>query len=124
MLINTSKSKIFIKSFNKNGEIPFFFIHGFTGSHKSWLEIIELLNKDAHAIDIPGHGKSIFKNLNESYSLSDWCNELYILLNTLNISKINLCGYSMGGRLSLAFASKYPEKIHLALLSNFPDSVR
>jgi len=118
MLIDSSKSKISVKSFNKNTDIPFFFIHGFTGSHSSWSEIIELLNKHAYALDIPGHGKSIFKDLNEPYTISDWCNEFYILLNTLGLTKINLCAYSMGGRLALAFASKYPEKINSLTLES------
>lgn len=118
MLIDTSKSKISVKSFNKNTDIPFFFIHGFTGSHSSWTEIIELLGKHSYSLDIPGHGKSIFKNLNEPYTTSDWTNEFYILLNTLGINKINLCAYSMGGRLALAFASKYPEKINSLTLES------
>ena len=118
MFIDSSKSKISVKSFNKNTDIPFFFIHGFTGSHSSWAEIIELLGKHAYALDIPGHGKSIFKNLNEPYSILDWCNEFYMLLNTLGLTKINLCAYSMGGRLALAFASKYPEKINSLTLES------
>ena len=118
MLINTSKTKISVKSFNKDKEIPFFFLHGFTGSHLSWNEIINLLNKHAYTIDIPGHGNSIFKNLNDSYNISDWCSEFYLLLNDLNINKINLCGYSMGGRLAIAFASKYPNKINSLILES------
>ena len=118
MLINTSKTKISAKSFYKDKEIPFFFIHGFTGSYKSWLEIIDLLRKHSYAIDIPGHGNSKFKNLDESYNISDWCSEFYMTLYSLGINKINLCAYSMGGRLAIAFASKYPEKINSLILES------
>ncbi|MBI44778.1 MAG: hypothetical protein CMG66_01280 [Candidatus Marinimicrobia bacterium] len=118
MIIKTSKSKFFIKSFNKNEEIPFFFLHGFTGSHNSWIETIDLLNKHSYAMDLPGHGKSIFKNTDEDYTISDWCSEFYLILHTLDIQKINLCAYSMGGRLAVAFASKYPEKINSLILES------
>ena len=86
MLINTSKSKISIKSFNKATGTPILFIHGFTGSYASWEEIKKTSGRYAYALDIPGHGGSFFKDINESYTISDWCSELYILLHTLNIN--------------------------------------
>ena len=76
--------------------LPFFFIHGFTGSHKSWAEVIDLLRKHSYAMDIPGHGNSKFKNLDESYNISDWCSEFYMTLYTLGINKINLCATLFG----------------------------
>ena len=118
MLIDTSKSKIYIKSFNPNKEIPFFFIHGFTGSSSSWFQVINKLDKYSYSIDIPGHGKSTFKSLDDFYTVSDWCNEFYMLLQQLSIQKIDICGYSMGGRLAIAFASKYPEKINSMVLES------
>ena len=35
-----------------------------------------------------------------------------------NIKKINLCGYSLGGRLSIAFAKKYPDLINSLVLES------
>ena len=119
MKIKTSKSKINCKSFfEKDASVPYFFLHGFTGSYKSWIEIINLLSKKSFAIDITGHGKSIFLNINDEYTVNDWCNEFYLLLNSLSVEKINLCGYSMGGRLAIAFASMYPKKINSLILES------
>jgi len=118
MFISTSKSNIYIKSSNVNDDIPYFFIHGFTGSSSSWKEIIKLLNKSSYAIDVAGHRKSTFNSIENAYTISDWCSEFYMILNNLSIPKINICGYSMGGRLAIAFASKYPEKISSLILES------
>ena len=119
MIIKTSKTSILIKKFNDDKKnVPYFFLHGFTGSYKSWLEVINRFNKSSYAMDIPGHGKSHFLNLNENYTISDWISEFYMILNHLNIEKINLCAYSMGGRLAIAFAKKYPNKINSLILES------
>ena len=117
MLFKGSKSSIYIKG-NIESAIPLIFIHGFTGSVDTWNNVRSSIKSKSYAIDIPGHGKSRFKYLKESYSIDDFCLEFYLLLNSLNISKINLCGYSLGGRLSLSFAYKYPEKINSLILES------
>ena len=117
MIIKNNKSTIYVKGKTKN-DTPYFFIHGFTGSSDSWNAIRKSINNSSFAIDIPGHGKSIFNNIKEKYEFNDWCTEFYLLLNTLNINKINLCGYSMGGRLCLAFANQYPNIINSLILES------
>ena len=112
MYIKNNKSKLFITKDRELGDIPILFIHGFTGSHKSWLSIRENINISSLAIDIPGHGKSRFNDLNDTYYFNDFTNELYLSLLQLNINKIHLCSYSLGGRLSICFAAKYPNMVH------------
>ena len=41
-----------------------------------------------------------------------------ILKKSLNFQKINLCGYSMGGRLAIAFAAAYPARINSLILES------
>ena len=118
MFIKTSKTKIFIKEYNKSNKIPYFFIHGFTGSSNSWNSILKNFNKYSYTIDIPGHRKSHFLDINENYTIDDWCYELYMILNDLKINKINLCGYSMGGRIAIAFADKFKDKINSLILES------
>tara|TARA_Y100000996_G_C22444519_1_gene611243 strand:+ start:64 stop:858 length:795 start_codon:yes stop_codon:yes gene_type:complete len=117
MLFKGSKSSIYIKG-NVENSTPLFFFHGFTGSSGSWENIRNLIQSKSYAIDLPGHGKSRFKYLNEIYTINDFCSEFYLLLNSLNINKINLCGYSLGGRLALSFAYSYPEKINSLILES------
>ena len=119
MLHKTSKSSIYIKSINKDlGGKPVVFIHGFMESSDSWKHIVENLSKWIIIIDLPGHNKSKFNNLNEEYSINDFCNELYLFFSDNNIRKIDLLGYSMGGRIAIAFSSKYPNLINSLVLES------
>ena len=97
---------------------PMVFLHGFIGSHQSWDEVVSSMDCSAIALDLPGHGKSTFNKLNETYSELDWCNDFNGLLKFLNLDKITLCGYSMGGRLAITFASRYPDKIEKLILES------
>ena len=67
MLFKGSKSSIYIKG-NVENSTPLFFFHGFTGSSGSWESIRNLIQSKSYAIDLPGHGKSRFKYLNEIYN--------------------------------------------------------
>tara|TARA_Y100001970_G_C14256653_1_gene875989 strand:+ start:8718 stop:9509 length:792 start_codon:yes stop_codon:yes gene_type:complete len=91
------------------------FLHGFTGSSQSWVDIIENFDGPAISIDIPGHAKS---NISSKYGVSDWINDLSKKTDTLNIEKFNVCAYSMGGRLAIAYAAKYPNRINHLILES------
>jgi len=111
MYIKANKSTIFITKDRIIDNIPMIFIHGFTGSHKSWQTVRTELEIPSLAIDIPGHGKSTFHDLNEKYFFNDFTNELFLFIIKMGFKKVHLCGYSLGGRLALCFAAKYPELI-------------
>ena len=117
MIVKTNKTSIYLTNYNKSTVTPTLFLHGFTGSSKSW----SFINKDYKKfiyIDIPGHGKSTFNDLNVKYSINDFINDLYIIINDLQINKLNILGYSMGGRLAAAFACKYPNMIDKLILES------
>ena len=79
------------------------------------VDIIESFNDRAIPIDIPGHAKS---NISSKYSVSDWINDLSKKIDALDIEKINVCGYSMGGRLAIAYAAKHPNRINHLILES------
>ena len=116
--IKTNRTINHMYAYGKESSVPTFFLHGFTGSSKSWQDVIAGLEGYSVSIDLPGHGKSVFKNLNLDYSIDNWCEDFIQIINALDIKKINLCGYSMGGRLAIAFASKYPQKINKLILES------
>ena len=109
IIFDTQKTKNFIYLKNGLSKTPFVFLHGFTGTHNSWNEVIERLEDPTITLDLPGHGKSTFKDLDTIYSIDEWCVEFNELLDYLNVDTINLCGYSMGGRLAIAFSSACPK---------------
>ena len=118
MYIKNDKSSIFLTKDKELNNTPLVFIHGFTGSSRSWDETRSNLDYTSIAVDIPGHGRSTFNNLESEYSYKDFRSELYLCLKDLNVSKMHLCGYSMGGRLAIAFAQKYPKLIKSLILES------
>ena len=118
IVVKTQKATHYVYSSDQKSDIPTIFLHGFTGSHRSWDEIVSKSNLLTITLDLPGHGKSTFNNLESDYSIDDWCEDFNEILNSLDIDKIDLCGYSMGGRLAISFATKYPGKINKLILIN------
>lgn len=105
--------------FNLNVEAPanlssdgtyIFFLHGFTGSSKDWNRIIPLVNNNfiPIPIDIIGHGKSNSPDKLEYYKVESLVKQIKKITEYFTENKFVLCGYSMGGRLALSFANKYP----------------
>ncbi len=80
---------------------PVIFIHGFMGNGKDWETIIELIDRPAITIDLPGHG------LNSNFSYKSIADVATDLIANLKLDLYQLVGYSMGGRLAL-------EMLHLA----------
>ncbi len=111
MIKNTSQADIFIThDLGDKKQVPFLFLHGFTGSVESWSHIISKLDYPYILIDLPGHGKSKFYNSLE-YTFSDWTSDLKHILDKIDVHAIKLCGYSMGGRLAAAFTQAYPNVV-------------
>ena len=65
MYFKGDQSKLFITKDRTLNSTPILFIHGFTGSSRSWKDIREKIDYPSLAVDIPGHGKSTFNHLNE-----------------------------------------------------------
>ena len=116
--VQTDKTTNYLLINNQSKSIPTLFLHGFTGTHDSWNHIVDKLDYQTITLDIAGHGKSYFLDRNFKYDINDWCNDFNDILDMLNIHKIKLCGYSMGGRLAIAFASKYPYKIEKLIIES------
>jgi 2-succinyl-6-hydroxy-2,4-cyclohexadiene-1-carboxylate synthase len=101
-------------------KIPVLFLHGYTGCTHDWEFLYNKLpsNFTPIFIDLIGHGKSSSSNNISEYSSDFQIDLLYNLLQKLSLRKIIFVGYSMGGRLALSFAMKYPEKVVALVLES------
>lgn len=90
---------------------PLLLLHGFTGNHETWKDVLKNLGKDYMCIipDIIGHGKTDSPPNPERYSVEEVSSDLLYILRELHISKAHIIGYSMGGRLALSLALLNPE---------------
>jgi 2-succinyl-6-hydroxy-2,4-cyclohexadiene-1-carboxylate synthase len=100
------------------GDVPTLFIHGFMGVADSWIETISSTGSHSLAVDVVGHGKSSFIDIKGDNTIELWSNSISQLIKSKNLEKVNVCGYSMGGRLSVAFASQYPDSINKLILES------
>lgn len=91
---------------------PILFVHGYPLNRRMWQPQIEALSQDAHIIapDLRGHGDSTpTAGVYTMQLLAEDCAKLLDYLNTHE--KVVLCGLSMGGYISFAFARQYPERL-------------
>lgn len=95
------------------------FLHGFLGNGHSWSQIISSLTEDFFSItiDLPGHGQTLPKSDGE-YGFAKCAKSIVGIADELRLKQFNLVGYSMGGRLALYLALKYPNKINKLVLES------
>jgi 2-succinyl-6-hydroxy-2,4-cyclohexadiene-1-carboxylate synthase len=87
---------------------PLVFLHGFLGSKQDFTESINLFSPHfpCFSFDLPGHGQV---SLPEKPSYDVFLALIAERLEQNQIKKCHLIGYSMGGRLALLFAKKFPD---------------
>jgi len=66
--------------------------------------------------DVRGHGQT--EVMNDEYSIDLFAEDLNKLLEVLEIPRVCVLGYSMGGRIGLAFALSHPEKTTGLIFAN------
>jgi pimeloyl-ACP methyl ester carboxylesterase len=92
------------------------FIHGLTGSHHSWLHLVDALNHDHRVLapDLFGHGGSA-KPMGD-YSLGAHAATLRDLLDLLDIDRVILVGHSFGGGIAMEFCYLFPQRVERLVL--------
>lgn len=97
---------------------PLLLLHGFTGDSSSWKNV----NLDNHykiiTIDLIGHGQTESPQDVNRYKMEQAVNDIVSFIQFLNIDKVNLLGYSMGGRLALSLAMLHPNRVKRLILES------
>jgi len=92
---------------------PIVLLHGFCCSSDSWKEVIPLLSQNYRVIapDLRGYGMSQSTSPTAVIGMEEMAEDIQRLLDVLGIDKVNICGHSMGGYVSLAFAERYTDRL-------------
>jgi 2-succinyl-6-hydroxy-2,4-cyclohexadiene-1-carboxylate synthase len=87
------------------------FLHGFMGSSADWRDVVAAIESRAFCIapDLPGHGASLGLTP-EAYTMEGAAQAVVRTLDELEVERPVIAGYSMGGRLALYLAMRYPEQ--------------
>lgn len=99
---------------------PLLLLHGFTGSSQNWASQLEFFSQQFLTIapDLPGHGKTESPADLSRYSIEHTAEDIVTLLKNLTQEPVHLVGYSMGGRLALYLALKYPQVFRSGILES------
>ncbi len=94
------------------GKPPMVLLHGLRGHAHSWDDVSAALCQDFHvlALDQRGRGDSDWAPGGD-YSTDAFVADLAAFSQALGLDSFVLFGHSMGGRNSMAFTGRYPEKV-------------
>jgi pimeloyl-ACP methyl ester carboxylesterase len=67
-------------------------------------------------IDWPGHGHSDHRLEGQQYHLLEYVQDLYEVINFLNLSKVSILAHSMGASIASLYAGAFPETIDKLIL--------
>ena len=98
---------------------PLLLLHGFMGCAEDWDTTARYLQSDFLCIapSFPGHGKSPFDP--EAHgTFEGYANSVIALLDELGHESVSALGYSMGGRILLSLALRYPERFSRVILES------
>ncbi|CQR48206.1 2-succinyl-6-hydroxy-2, 4-cyclohexadiene-1-carboxylate synthase [Paraliobacillus sp. PM-2] len=117
MYLKTTNCKYWVETFGEQRGIPIVFLHGFTGTNKTWEQIIAMLARShwCVSLDLPGHGKS---KMHQPMRMEMFCDDLGCVLDQLQIDQVHLVGYSMGGRAALSFTILHPSRVRTLTLES------
>jgi 2-succinyl-6-hydroxy-2,4-cyclohexadiene-1-carboxylate synthase len=120
--IQLSNVSLNVEEYNRNSSANdyIFFLHGFTGSSRDWIDIIPSLNNKYNiiAIDLIGHGKSDLPAEISFYSAESIAEQIRQVILYYTSSPVIVAGYSMGSRAALSFASEHPQMLKRLILES------
>lgn len=92
-------------------------IHGAGTGHKNFDLLTPHLAKKLHVIDVdlPGYGAS--EDAGHERSVYDFASNVADFVESAGLGRVTVHGSSMGGRIALALASRYPEVVDRLVVS-------
>ncbi len=107
------RGELFVRNVDgPEGSVPVLLLHGWMWTADlNWWSVYEPLGA-AHpvlAVDHRDHGRSM--RTEGAFSLEEAADDHAALLDLLDVPKVIVCGYSMGGPIAMLIAERHPEKV-------------
>ena len=94
------------------GKPPMVLLHGLRGHARVWEDVAESLCGDFHVYSVDQRGRGDTDHApGGDYSTEAFVADVAGFVDAIGLDKFVLFGHSMGGRNSMAFAGKYPERL-------------
>ena len=109
--IDIADAKIYFEEYGE-GE-PLIFLHGNNGSIEDFYQQIPFFVKQYRVIVLDTRGEGRSTDLTKTpYTYEVFSNDLFQVIQKLNLKKVNLVGWSDGGNTALIFNAQHPELIN------------
>ena len=108
--LNEEPTDLYYEVSGKKDNPVLVFIHGWLCNGKFW-HYFTRLSKEGYRVIVPdlrGHGKT---PLSEKLTIELQADDIFKLLEHLNVERAVVIGHSMGGIVTQCFYHKYPEKV-------------
>ena len=97
------------------------FLHGIGGNHQNWADQLADFSHSHRAIAWDARGYRNSEDYEGPCRFEDFSDDLCRMMGHLALTKAHLVGLSMGGRILMDFAYRYPERVQsLVLAASFP----
>ncbi len=112
------RSEIYTEKLGSKSGTPIIIMHGWGQNLESMRGLGELLSKThpVYLMDLPGFGRSAEPR--EDADTIAYAQMLKEFLGSNDLARVHLLGHSFGGRVSIRFASRYPEMVESVVLVN------
>ncbi|HUF38864.1 MAG TPA: 2-succinyl-6-hydroxy-2,4-cyclohexadiene-1-carboxylate synthase [Anaerolineales bacterium] len=102
------------------------FLHGFLGRGADWLPVAKELASEFRCLlpDLPGHGANTDLDPTAPLTFDRLAGDLARTLDTAGAGRPVLIGYSLGGRLALHFACRFPGRLSALVLESASPGLR
>ncbi len=97
---------------------PFIILHGFLGMSDNWKTLGKRFNEqgyEVHLVDQRNHGRSFH---DEEFNYEVLIQDLKQYCDSYKLGDIVLLGHSMGGKVAMLFAIKYPQMISKLIVAD------
>lgn len=121
-IITIENKKVHVQELNKGAKETVVLIHGmFSNLSIYYFNIAPILAQNFHVVmyDLKSHGMS--ERFTDGYDLENMSSDVLALMDTLNIEKAHLVGYSFGGLIALKTTIKMSQRIKQLVVIEAPD---
>ena len=96
---------------------PLLILHGFLGMSDNWKTLATQFatNFEVHTLDLRNHGRSL---QSEEFSYEVMVQDVFEYCQANNLTKIFIIGHSMGGKVAMLLATRYPELVSKLIVAD------
>lgn len=97
---------------------PLLILHGYLGMSDNWKTLATQFASEGfqtHALDLRNHGRSFHS---DEFTYDAMVQDILDYCQENNLDKISIIGHSMGGKVAMFFATKYPEMVDKLIIAD------